>query len=222
MRRIEGTATISIETLDKMRKEADVADEILKKYAGLTEEVMAIYGFEAEEYHEELKKIDNNPKLTDKQIMRKVSEAMVKHLKIVVDAEALKRFIKLHINSKASDEHADIENATAKELQGIQVILKGQQETQEQAERPDTNLCRICEEYMTDEECEHLEDGSCPAAGIMRRLKEAEKTIKEKEKIIKDRDKTIREIRKKLEESEMKRSYMVNPMAIGDRHEMGG
>lgn len=219
---IEGTATISLETLDKMRKEAEMADEILKKYVGLTEEVMAIYGFETEAYYKELAKIDNNPKLTDRQIAQKLSKAMVQYLKIVVDAEALKRFIKLHIDPKKSDEHADIENATEKELKGIQVILKGQQETQEQAERPDMNLCRICEEYMADEECEHLEDGSCPAAGIMKRLKEAERTIEVKEKIIKDRDKTIREIRKKLEESEIKRSYMIDPMAIGDRHEMGG
>lgn len=220
--RIEGTATISLETLDKMRKEAEVADEILKKYAGLTEEVMAIYGFETEAYHKELEKIDNNPKLTDQQIAQKLSKAMVQHLKIVVDAETLKRFIKLHINAEESAEHADIKNATEKELKGIQVILKGQQASQAQAERPDMNLCRICEEYMADEECEHLEDGSCPAAGIMKRLKEAERTIEVKEKIIKDRDKTIREIRKKLEESEIKRSYMIDPMAIGDRHEMGG
>lgn len=219
---IEGTATISLETLDGMRKKAEMADEILKKYAGLTKEVMDVYSFEAEAYHEELKRIDNNPKLTDKQTMQKISEAMVKHLKIVVDAEALKGFIKLHINPKESDEHADIKNATEKELQGIQVILKEQQASQRQAERPDVNLCRICEEYMEDESCEHLEDGSCPAAGIMKRLKEAEKTIKAKEKIIKDRDKTIREIRKKLEDSENARSYMVDPMAIGDRHEMGG
>lgn len=219
---IEGTATISLETLDKMRKEAEVADEILKKYAGLTKEVMAIYDFESEAYHKELEKIDNNPKLTDRQIAQKISKAMVQHLKIVVDVQALKRFIKLHIDAEESDEHADIKNATENELKGIQVVLKGQQVSQEQAERPDMNLCRICEEYMENEECEHLEDGSCPAAGIMRKLKEAEEVIKAKEKIIKERDRTIREIRKKLEESELKRSYMIDPMAIGDRHEMGG
>ena len=219
---IEGTATISLKTLDELRQQAESAKEAKEKVQAIAEEVMAVYSFEAETYNEELKRIDNNRKLTDEQIMKQISKAMVKHLKIVVDAEALKRFIKLHINSEKSDEHADIENATAKELQGIQVILKGQQASQEQAERPDMNLCRICEEYMADEECEHLEDGSCPAAGIMKKLKEAEKTIKAKEKIIKDRDKTIREIRKKLEDSENARSYMVDPMAIGDRREMGG
>lgn len=134
---IEGTATISLETLDRMRKEAEIADEILKKYSGLKEEVMALYSFETEAYHEELKRIDDNPKLTDQQIMKKISEAMVKHLKIVIDAEALKRFIKLYIDPKESYEHADIKNTTAKELQGIQVILKGQQASQEQEERLD-------------------------------------------------------------------------------------
>lgn len=219
---IEGTATISLETLDKLRNEAAQSEKLFKGCAKITEEVMEIYSFEVEEYHRELDKIDNNKKLSDEQTMRRLSKAMTQHMKIVVDADALKRLIKLHIDARKSDEHADIKNATEKELKGIQVILKGQQESQEQAERPDMNLCRICEEYMADEECEYLEDGSCPAAGIMKRLKEAERTIEAKEKIIKGRDKTIREIRKKLEESELKRSYMMDPMAIGDRHEMGG
>lgn len=213
---IEGTATISLKALDELRQQAESVKAANEKVQGIAEEVMTVYSFETEAYHKELMAIDNNPKLTDKQITQKLSEAMTKHLKIVIDAEALKRLIKLHIDDKKSDEHADIKNATEKELQSIQVILKGQ------AEQQDLNLCRICEEYMTDEECEHLKDGSCPAAGIMKKLKEAEKTIKAKEKIIKDRDKTIREIRKKLEDSENARSYMVDPMTIGDRHEMGG
>lgn len=73
---------------------------------------------------------------------------------------------------------------------------------------------------MTDEKCD-LED-SCPAAGVVKRLKEAEKTIKEKEKIIKEKEKEIRDIKKKLSDSELRRSYMIDTMAIGDRHEMGG
>lgn len=124
MKRIEGTATINLETLDKLRREAEMEEEIRKKYARLTEEVMAIYDFETEAYHKELTAIENNPKLTDKQIEKKLREAMVKHLKIVVDAQALKRFIKLHIDDRKSEEHADIKNATAKELEGIQVVLK--------------------------------------------------------------------------------------------------
>lgn len=83
-----------------------------------------------------------------------------------------------------------------------------------------TSVCEICEAYMADAECDMKED--CPAAGVIKQLKDAEQTIKEKEKIIKEKDKTIREIEKKLSDSELKRSYMIDPMAIGDRHEMGG
>ena len=84
----------------------------------------------------------------------------------------------------------------------------------------DTSVCEMCEAYMADAECDMKEE--CPAAGIVERLKEAEETIKAKEKIIKERDKTIRELKKNLSDSELKRSYMIDPMAIGDRHEMGG
>lgn len=80
---------------------------------------------------------------------------------------------------------------------------------------------------MEDAECDMKED--CPAAGIMKRLKDAEEKIKVKEKTIKikietikKRDEEISELKKKLADSEMKRSYMIDPMAIGDRHEMGG
>lgn len=81
-------------------------------------------------------------------------------------------------------------------------------------------ICEMCEAYMTDVDCDLVD--SCPAAVVVKRLKEAEATIKEKEKGIKERDKTIRDLKKQLHESELRRSYMVDPMAIGDRHEMGG
>lgn len=125
MIQIEGTATISLATLDELRSKAAMAEKLLEGNVKITEEVMAIYSFETEEYREELKKIDNNPGLTDKQIMKKVSEAMVKHLKIVVDEYALKKFIRSHIDVTKSEEHADIKNATEKELEGIQVVIKG-------------------------------------------------------------------------------------------------
>ena len=49
---------------------------------------------------------------------------------------------------------------------------------------------------MADAECDMKED--CPAAGVVKRLKDAEETIKEKEKIIKKRNEEIRELKKKL------------------------
>lgn len=71
---MEGTATISLDTLDELRKKAE--------------------------------------------------EAMVKHLKIVIDQEELKELIQEYIDEEASDEHLDIAKASQKELKQIQVVLK--------------------------------------------------------------------------------------------------
>lgn len=125
---IEGTATISLETLDELRKKAESAEEAWKKVQTFEKEVMAVYSFETEAYNEELKKIDSDRSLSDEQAMKKINKAMTEHLKIVVDAEALKKLIRRHINGRESDEHLDIEYATDKELKDIQVMLKGQQE----------------------------------------------------------------------------------------------
>lgn len=125
---IEGTVTISLGTLDELRKKAKSAEEAWKKAQTFEKEVMAVYSFEAEAYNEELKKIDSDRSLSDKQTMKKINKAMAEHLKIVVDEEALKKLIRRHINGRESEEHSDIERATDKELKDIQVILKGQQE----------------------------------------------------------------------------------------------
>lgn len=125
---IEGTATISLETLDELRKKAESAEEAWKKVQTFEKEVMAVYSFETEAYNEELKKIDSDRSLSDEQAMKKINKAMTEHLKIVVDAEALKKLIRRHINGRESEEHSDIEYATDKELKDIQVMLKGQQE----------------------------------------------------------------------------------------------
>lgn len=103
----------------------------------------------------------------------------------------------------------------------IDSIEKWEEYSAKETERQqDKTICEMCEAYMADAECDMRED--CPAAGIIKRLKEAEQTIKVKEKVIKECDKTIRELKKKLSDSELKMSYMTDPMAIGDRHEMGG
>lgn len=57
-------------------------------------------------------------------------------------------------------------------------------------------VCEMCEAYMADAECELKE--TCPAAGIIRRLKA------------------------QVSDLRWKQSYMIDPNAIGDRHEMGG
>lgn len=97
---MEGTATISLDTLDELRAKAEEA------------------------YDKALKEIDNDRNLTDKQCSKLVREAMVKHLKIVIDPEELKELIQEYIDEEASDEHLDIAKASMKELKQIQVVLK--------------------------------------------------------------------------------------------------
>lgn len=73
-----------------------------------------------------MEEIDEKENLTDKQCSKLIREAMVKHLKIVVDPEQLKELIQEYIDEETSDEHLDIARATLKELKQIQVVLKEQ------------------------------------------------------------------------------------------------
>ena len=66
-------------------------------------------------------------------------------------------------------------------------------------------LCEMCEEYSSDTSCESEED--CKLLAL---LKENEKLKKENSSLKKEVSKLKNEM-----------SYMVNPCAIGDRHEMG-
>ena len=85
---------------------------------------MDCYEFDTEKYNKALKEIDNKEDLTDKQCSKLIREAMVKHLKIVVDPEILKELIQEYTDEEISDEHLDIARATLKELKQIQVVLK--------------------------------------------------------------------------------------------------
>ena len=85
---------------------------------------MDCYEFDTEKYNKALKEIDNKEDLTDKQCSKLIREAMVKHLKIVVDPEILKELIQEYTDEEISDEHLDIAKASMKELKQIQVVLK--------------------------------------------------------------------------------------------------
>lgn len=121
---MEGTATISLDTLDELRAKAKEAEQAKKRSEQFAKKLMDCYGFDAEAYDKALKEIDNDRNLTDKQCSKLVREAMVKHLKIVIDPEELKELIQEYIDEKTSDEHLDIAKASTKELKQIQVVLK--------------------------------------------------------------------------------------------------
>lgn len=166
----------------------------------------------------EIKKIDDSPdEISDEELDELIKKA-TGTVKIVINENVIRKLIAEFIDETKSDVHYAISEMSTEELKTIPLIIpRGQQSKGGKQEK---NICEMCEVYMTDEKCD-LED-SCPAAGVVKRLKEAEKTIKEKEKIIKEKEKEIRDIKKKLSDSELRRSYMIDPMAIGDRHEMGG
>lgn len=121
---MEGTATISLKTLDELRAKVKEAEQAKKRNEQFAKKLMDCYGFDTEEYNKALKEIDNNRDLTDKQCSKLVSEAMTKYLKIVIDPEELKELIREYIDEEASDEHLDIAKTSMKELKQIQVVLK--------------------------------------------------------------------------------------------------
>lgn len=103
---------------------AEEAETEKKRSDWFVKKLMNCYGFDTEAYDKALKEIDNKRDLTDKQCSKLVREAMVKHLKIVIDPEELKELIQEYIDEEASDEHLDIAKASQKELKQIQVVLK--------------------------------------------------------------------------------------------------
>lgn len=210
---IEGTVTISLETLDNLRECEALYKSIRNRASGLIERI------DSEQYNEKCKEIDAMKEISDDDITRLLNEAR-KTLRIVVSAGCLRRLIREFIDCEKSDAHYEISEMSREEFAKIPLIFESGQRPERTAGQQEKAVCEICEAYMADAECDMKED--CPAAGVVKRLKEAEGTIKEKEKIIKKRNEEIRELKKKLSDSELKRSYMVDPMAIGDRHEMGG
>lgn len=210
---IEGTVTISLETLDSLREYEALFKSVRGSASGLIERV------DSEQYEKKCKEIDAMKDISDDDITRLLKEAR-STLKIVVNMGCLRRLIREFVDSEKSDAYYEISEMSKEEFAKIPLILESGQHPEWAGWQQDTSVCEMCEAYMADTECDMKED--CPAAGIMKRLKEAEEEIREKEKTIKKRDKEISEFKKKLSDSELKRSYMVDPMAIGDRHEMGG
>lgn len=206
MKRIEGMANISLETLDELRECEALYNSFRRNASGL------IARIETEQYEKECKKIDEMNNVSDKTLIRLCEKAAEK-LKIIVSDANLRKLIRDFLDGERSDAHYALDNMTDVRFAKIPLILESGQQSKSFRGQQDASVCEMCEMYMTDAECDIKEN--CPAAGIVKRLKEAEK-------IIKERDKMIRELKKKLNDSELKRSYMVDPMAIGDRHEMGG
>lgn len=213
MKRIEGTATISIEKLDDLRECEELLFNLQRDVKSLVKDI------EHEEFDKIGKQIDGMSDLSDAEFEKLMDKANMT-LKIIVSDRTLRNLIREYIDGEASEHHYALEEMGSEKFAQIPLILESSQRAEEAAGQQDKTICEMCEAYMADAECDMKED--CPAAGIIKRLKEAEKTIEVKEKIIKESDKTIRKLKKELSDLRVEKSYMTNPMAIGDRHEMGG
>lgn len=173
----------------------------MEECAEMQQEISKALRFGIENHHPDEPHITNGER-----ILREYNQ-----LRAVMSLIIIKRVIKGMTETESSKIFREKIDSVEKWEEYSAKLTGGQQ---------DRSVCEMCEAYMADEECDIKEE--CPAAGIVKHLKEAEEAIKAKEKIIKERDKTIRELKKNLSDSELKRSYMIDPMAIGDRHEMGG
>ena len=223
MRGIEGTATISIEELDKLRQREEWFSELKRNVRGLIERV------DDEEYEKRAKHIDDMDDMPDEELERLITEAE-ETLKIIVSEKVLRKLIHEFIEGEKKESHYVLQEMTEEEFAKIPLILESipkkrtwlqmLENLEQTGGQQDESVCEMCEEYMPDTECDMKE--VCPAAQIIKKLKDAEQTIEAKEKMIADRNKTISELKKKLSDQKLKMSYMVDPMAIGDRHEMGG
>ena len=184
MKRIEGTATISIEKLDDLRQCEELLSRLQRDVKSLVKDI------DHEEFDKIGEQIDGMSDFSDAEYEKLTNKANAT-LKIIVSDKALRNLIREHIDGEESEHHCALENMGNEEFAQIPLILESSQKPEEAAGQQDKAICEMCEAYMADTECDMRED--CPAAGIIKRLKEAEQTITAKEKVIKERDKTIRE-----------------------------
>jgi len=165
MRKIDGTATISIEEFDELREHEKWFNELRSNVRGLVEKI------DTEQYDREMKKIDDMGDVTDEEIDRLVKKA-AGTLKITVSDKIIRKLIREYIDEEKSDVHYAVSEMTNKELEQIPLFLDGGQQ--------------------------------------------------DFQKIIKEKDKEIRRLKKQVGDLKNEMSYMHNPLAISDRHEMGG
>lgn len=206
MRTIEGTATIGLETLDNLRQREQWFSELRRDVKKLIKTI------DTEEYEKRCEQIDDMGSMPDEEFDRLDKEATMT-LKIIISDKALRKLVHEYIDESESGANYALHTMEDNEFLRIPLILESGQHQGQTGGQQDISICEVCEAYMTDTECDMKED--CPAADIVKRLKEAEKTIEK-------RDKEIKKLKKKLSDLELEKSYMSNPMAIGDRHEMGG
>ena len=77
-------------------------------------------------------------------------------------------------------------------------------------------VCLMCENYSEDTKCDQHD--SCKLMAVLKENREDGEYEQKENRALK---KKVSQLKRQLDESELKRSYMVNPSAIGYRNDMG-
>lgn len=119
MRKVEGTATISIEELDRLRECEQWYNHLRGKLKNIVEKL------DTEEYDKEMKKIDDSTDdISDEEL-----EALIKQaagtVKIILNREIIQKLIIEFIDDTKSEVHYAISEMSTEELKEIPLIIGG-------------------------------------------------------------------------------------------------
>jgi hypothetical protein len=120
MKKIDGTATISIETLDELREREQWYNSLRETLKGIVADI------ETEEYEKEIKKIDDSPdEISDEELDELIKKA-TGTVKIVINENVLRKLIAEFIDETKSDVHYAISEMSTEELKTIEPPRRGQ------------------------------------------------------------------------------------------------
>lgn len=119
MRKVEGTATISIEELDRLREREQWYDNLRGKLKHIVEKI------DTEEYDKEMKKIDDSPdEISDEELDALIKQA-AGTVKIIINGTILRKLVGEFIDETKSEVHYAISEMSTEELKEIPLIIGG-------------------------------------------------------------------------------------------------
>lgn len=124
---MEGTVTISIDLFDSLRKQSEECEYMKSQIDSWQQQVRNMVSVDQTEWDAAMKAIDDDRKLTERQIDKKVDEAR-KLIKIIVDAEMMKRYIKRMLPAVKDigieDALREVKRAKDDELEEVQICFE--------------------------------------------------------------------------------------------------
>lgn len=130
---MEGTVTISIDLFDSLRKQAEECEYMKNQMEVWQQQVRNMISVDQKEWDAAMKEIDDDRKLTERQIDKKVDEAR-KFIKIIVDAEQMKRYIKRMLppikELSIDDALREVKRTKDDELEAVQICFEYEEDGQ--------------------------------------------------------------------------------------------